>query len=100
MLAFDDIKLGSRRRDLDARETGEVVQIAHFCTDTLSLGLRVSGGLIERLVYRGEEASLALLAAYRANARGGRGEDRSTRFTTMSIGPRWADTLESRRGRF
>jgi hypothetical protein len=38
MLAFDDIKLGSCLCDLDADETAEVIQIAHFGTQAFNLG--------------------------------------------------------------
>jgi SNF2-related domain len=68
MLAFDDIKPGSRLRGLDAAGIAEVVQVARFGGDALNLVFRVNGRVAERLVYRGEEASFELVEAGRAYA--------------------------------
>src|SRR5712692_1015525 len=68
MLAFEDIKPGSRLRGLDAAGIAEVVQVARFGADALNLVFRVNGRVAERLVYRGEETSLELVEAGRAYA--------------------------------
>ena len=57
MLAFEDIKPGSRLRGLDPAGVAEVVQVARFGSDALNLVFRVNGRVGERLVYRGEEAA-------------------------------------------
>jgi hypothetical protein len=54
MIALEDIKPGSRLRDLVA----EIVQVARFGPDALNLVFRVNGRVGERLVYRGEEETL------------------------------------------
>src|SRR5712672_2357644 len=66
MVAFDDIRPGSRLRGLDAAGTAEIVQVAHFGPDALNLVFRVAGKVGERLVYRGEESAFELLEAGRA----------------------------------
>lgn len=68
MLAFEDIKPGSRIRGLDAEGIAEVVQVARFGSDALNLVFRVNGRVGERLVYRGEEASFELVAGGRSYA--------------------------------
>jgi hypothetical protein len=57
MIAFDDLKPGSRLRGLDSAGIAEVVQVTRFGADALNLVFRVNGRMGERLVYRGEEAS-------------------------------------------
>ena len=68
MVAFDEIRPGSRLRGLDAAGIAEVVQVARFGADALNLVFRVNGRVAERLVYRGEEASFELVEAGRAYA--------------------------------
>jgi hypothetical protein len=68
MVAFDDIRPGSRLRGLDAAGIAEVVQVARFGADALNLVFRVNGRVGERLVFRGEEASFELVEAGRAYA--------------------------------
>jgi superfamily II DNA or RNA helicase len=68
MLGFEDIKPGSRLRGLDAAGIAEVVQVARFGNDALNVVFRVNGRVGERLLYRGEEASLELVDAGRAYA--------------------------------
>src|SRR6202521_249569 len=68
MLAFDDIKPGSRLRGLDAAGIAEVVQVSRFGADAVNLVFRVNGRVAERLVYRGEETSFELIEAGRAYA--------------------------------
>jgi hypothetical protein len=68
MLAFDDIKPGSRLRGLDSAGIAEVVQVTRFGADALNLVFRVDGRVGERLVYRGEETSLEPVAGGRAYA--------------------------------
>ena len=68
MVAFDDIRPGSRLRGLDAAGIAEVVQVGRFGADALNLMFRVNGRVGERLVYRGEEASFELVEAGRAYA--------------------------------
>jgi hypothetical protein len=60
MLAFEDIKPGSRLRGLDAAGIAEVVQVSRFGADAVNLVFRVNGRVAERLVYRGEETSFEL----------------------------------------
>src|SRR6202051_3029609 len=74
MLAFEDIKPGSRLRGLDTTGIAEVVQVSHFGGDALNLVFRVNGRVGERLVHRGEEGSFELVEAgrtYAFNADGG-----------------------------
>jgi hypothetical protein len=66
MLAFEDIKPGSRLRGLDTTGIAEVVQVSRFGADALNLVFRVNGRVGERLVYRGEEGSFELVEAGRA----------------------------------
>jgi SNF2 family DNA or RNA helicase len=66
VLAFDDIKPGSRLRGLDGSGIAEIVQVAHFGADALNLVFRANGRVGERLLYRGEEAALELVEAGRA----------------------------------
>jgi superfamily II DNA or RNA helicase len=66
MLAFDDITPGARLRGLDPSGVAEVVQVARFGADALNLIFRANGRVGERLLYRGEEASLELVDAGRA----------------------------------
>jgi superfamily II DNA or RNA helicase len=68
MVAFDEIRPGSRLRGLDAAGIAEIVQVARFGADALNLVFRVNGRVGERLVYRGEEASFELVEAGRAYA--------------------------------
>lgn len=68
MLLFEDILPGSRLRGLDSGGIAEVVQVARFGPDALNFVFRVNGRVSERLVYRGEEASLELVAAGRVYA--------------------------------
>src|SRR3954451_22738686 len=68
MLAFEDIKPGSRVRGLDPGGIAEVVQVARFGSDALNLVFRVNGKVGERLLYRGEEASFDLVETGRAYA--------------------------------
>jgi hypothetical protein len=68
VLTFDEIRPGSRLRGLDPAGVAEVVQVARFGADALNLVFRVNGRVGERLVYRGEEASLELVEAGRAYA--------------------------------
>jgi hypothetical protein len=68
MIAFDDIKPGSRLRGLDPNGVAEVVQVAHFGVDALNLVFRANGRVGERLVYRGEETPLDLVDSGRAFA--------------------------------
>src|SRR5229473_5845631 len=68
MLAFDEIRPGSRLRGLDAAGIAEVVQVSRFGADALNLVFRVNGRVAERLVYRGEETSLELIETGRAYA--------------------------------
>src|ERR1700724_3191407 len=66
MLAFDDIKPGTRLRGLDPAGVAEVVSVSRFGNDALNLVFRVDGKVAERLVYRGEEGSFDLVEAGRA----------------------------------
>ncbi|HVX78082.1 MAG TPA: DEAD/DEAH box helicase, partial [Bradyrhizobium sp.] len=66
MLAFDDIKPGARLRGLDASGIAEIVQVARFGADALNLVFRANGRVGERLLYRGDEATLDLVDAGRA----------------------------------
>jgi SNF2 family DNA or RNA helicase len=66
MLAFDDIKPGSRLRGLAGAGVAEIVQVARFGADALNLVFRANGRVGERLLYRGEETSLELVEAGRA----------------------------------
>src|SRR5260370_9827577 len=68
MLAFEDIKPGSRLHGLDSAGIAEVVQVSRFGADALNLVFRVNGRVAERLVYRGEETSSEAVAAGRAYA--------------------------------
>src|SRR5712672_2265621 len=68
MVAFDDIRPGSRLRGLDAAGTAEIVQVSRFGADALNLVFRANGRVGERLVYRGEEGSLELVEGGRAYA--------------------------------
>src|SRR5487761_403151 len=65
MLAFEDIRPGSRLRGLDAAGIAEVVQVARFGADALNLVFRVDGRVAERLVYRGEESAFEIVEAGR-----------------------------------
>jgi hypothetical protein len=65
VLAFDDIKPGSRLRGLVGAGVAEIVQVARFGADALNLVFRANGRVGERLLYRGEEASLELVEAGR-----------------------------------
>jgi superfamily II DNA or RNA helicase len=65
VLAFDDIKPGSRLRGLDGSSIAEIVQVARFGADALNLVFRVNGRVGERLLYRGEETGLELVEAGR-----------------------------------
>ncbi len=74
MLAFDDIKPGSRLRGLAGTGVAEVVLLARFGADALNLVFRANGRVGERLLYRGEETSLELVEAghvYGFNVDGG-----------------------------
>ncbi len=66
MLAFDDIKPGARLRGLDPGGVAEIVQVARFGADAVNLVFRANGKVGERLLYRGEEGVLELVAAGRA----------------------------------
>lgn len=63
MAKFEDIRPGARLRGLDSTGTAEVVQVSHFGPDALNLVFRVAGRVVERLVYRGEEAGFEFLEA-------------------------------------
>jgi hypothetical protein len=66
VLAFDDIKPGSRLRGLAGSGVAEIVQVARFGADALNLVFRANGRVGERLLYRGEETALELVEAGRA----------------------------------
>ena len=68
MVAFEDIRPGSRLRGLDPGGVAEIVQVARFGPDALNLVFRVNGRVGERLVYRGEEGSFASMEAGRSYA--------------------------------
>ena len=68
LIAFEDIKPGSRLRGLAPEGVAEVVQVARFGVDALNLVFRVNGRVGERLVYRGEEASFETIEAGRSYA--------------------------------
>src|SRR5712672_4564625 len=68
MVAFDDIRPGSRLRGLDAAGTAEIVQVSRFGADALNLVFRVHGRVAERLVYRGEDTSFEFVSTGRAYA--------------------------------
>src|SRR3954453_3822523 len=68
MLAFEDIKPGSRLRGLDPAGIAEVVQVARFGSDALNLVFRVNGRVSERLVFRGEESLFESIEAGRSYA--------------------------------
>jgi hypothetical protein len=73
MIAFDDIRPGSRLRGLDAAGIAEVVQVARFRADALNLVFRVNGRVGERLVYR---AGLPPATAIAIIGRGGKCQSR------------------------
>jgi superfamily II DNA or RNA helicase len=62
---FDQIQPGARLKGLDPGGTADVVQVARFGADALSLVFRVNGRVGERLLYRGEETTLELVEAGR-----------------------------------
>ena len=66
MIAFDDIKPGTRLRGLDSGGIAEIVQVARFGVDALNLVFRANGRVAERLVYRGEESAFELAETGRA----------------------------------
>jgi SNF2 family DNA or RNA helicase len=66
VLAFEDIKPGSRLRGLAGTGVAEVVQVARFGADAVNLVFRANGQVGERLLYRGEETSLELVETGRA----------------------------------
>lgn len=68
MLSFDDIKPGARLAGLDQTGVAEIVSVAKFGADALSIVFRVGGKVSERLVYRGEETGFELFRAGRAYA--------------------------------
>jgi hypothetical protein len=68
MSSLEEIKPGSRLRGLDPAGIAEIVQVARFGSDALNLVFRVNGKVGERLLYRGEEASVELVESGRAYA--------------------------------
>jgi len=57
MIAFEDIRLGSRLGRLDLSGVAEIVQVCCLRPDAKNLGLRANGRVGERLIYRGDEAA-------------------------------------------
>jgi superfamily II DNA or RNA helicase len=57
MIAFDDIKPGTRLRGLDLGGTAEIVQVTRFGANALNIVFRINGRVAERLVYRSEETA-------------------------------------------
>lgn len=71
---FDSIKPGSIVLGLDAAGPAEIVQVSDFGPDAKNITFRAAGRVGERLLYRGEEATLELAKkgrAYSFNADGG-----------------------------
>jgi superfamily II DNA or RNA helicase len=65
---FEDIRPGARVRGLDAAGTSEVVHVSKFGADALNIVFRTAGRVGERLLFRGEEVGLELVAGGRAYA--------------------------------
>jgi hypothetical protein len=68
MVAFDEIKPGTRLKGLNSAGIAEVVSVSRFGVDALNLVFRVDGRVAERLVYRGEEATFEFVNAGRTYA--------------------------------
>ena len=68
MSTFDQIQPGARLRGLDTGGIAEIVQVARFDADALSVTYRVNGKVGERLLYLGEETGLELIEAGRSYA--------------------------------
>jgi hypothetical protein len=57
MIAFEDIRLGSRLCRLDLSGVVEIVQVSCFSPDPINLVFRTNGRVGERLMSRGGEAA-------------------------------------------
>ena len=68
MSTFDQIQPGARLRGLDTGGIAEIVQVARFDADAVSVTYRVNGKVGERLLYLGEETGLELIEAGRSYA--------------------------------
>lgn len=63
MLDFDDLAPGARVSGLLGNGIADIVSIARFGQDALNVVFRADGAVHERLLYRGEEASLTLVGS-------------------------------------
>ncbi len=68
MSIFETLRPGSRVVGLDPSGAAEIISISEYGPDARNLVFKVDGHIRERLIYRGEESGLALVAAGRSFA--------------------------------
>jgi hypothetical protein len=61
MSVFDQITPGARLRGLDGHGVADVVSVSRFGPNAVNFVFRVNGRVLERLLYRGEDADLQLV---------------------------------------
>ena len=65
-MRFDELKPGARINGLEIGSVAEIVQVTHFGADAVNITFRADGRVGERLLYRGDEATMSLVEIGRA----------------------------------